>query len=70
MKPVCVRFITLSCMMGFEYNLAQKIIMTRQCIENNRHISRPKVNVTVKLCIGFSETCSYAIHNFVMNDGI
>ena len=47
MKPVCVRFITLSCMMGFEHNLAQMIIMTGQCVANKNHVAGSKVKVTV-----------------------
>ena len=46
-KPVCVQPITLLCIVEFENNLAQMIIMTRQCVTNNNHVSRSKFKVTV-----------------------
>ena len=46
-KPVHVRPITLLCIVGFENNLAQMIIMIRQCAANNNHVDRLKVKVTV-----------------------
>ena len=33
MKLVHVRTITFSCMVGFENNLAQMIVMTKQCVK-------------------------------------
>ena len=62
MKLVHVRNIFLSCMVGFENNLVQMIIMTEQCVMNKNNVVRSKVCVTVRtqtLCIDFSETCSY-----------
>ena len=44
-------------MVGFENNLVQVIIMTKQYAKNKKHIFRSKVYVT--LCIDFSETCAY-----------
>ena len=46
-KPVPVRLITFLCIVGFENNLAQMIIMTRGCVVNKNHICRSKVKVTV-----------------------
>ena len=43
----CVLLIVLSCIMGFENNLAQMIIMTRQCIVYNNHVDRSKFKITV-----------------------
>ena len=62
MELVHVRTITLSCMVGFENNLIQMIIMTKQCVMNKNHVVRSKVYVTVcteTLCIDFSEICLY-----------
>ena len=61
-KLVHVRTIFLSCMVGFENNVVQIIIITKQCVMNKNHVVRSKVYVTVHtltLCIDFSETCSY-----------
>ena len=61
LNPLCVRSITFSCMVGFKNNLAQMIIMTRQCVTNKNQFARSKVKATVcteTLCIGFTE-----IHN-------
>ena len=72
-KPVCVRSITLLCMVGFKNNMAQMIILTRQYVPNKNHVPRSKVKVTVHtytLCTDFSETCSCQTHNFVMHCGI
>ena len=72
-KPVRVRPITVLCVVGFKNNLAQVIIMTRQCVANKIHFARGKVKVTVPtltLCIDFSETCSCPTHNFVIHSGI
>ena len=49
---VCVfqnhgRVITEPYFMGFKNNLAQMIIMTRQCVANKNHVARFKVKVTV-----------------------
>ena len=33
---------------GFENNLAQIILMTRQCVANKNHVARSKVKVTVR----------------------
>ena len=38
-KPVCVQPITLLCIVGFENNLAQMIIMTRRCVANKSHVA-------------------------------
>ena len=60
MKLVHVRTITVSCMVGFENNLVQMIIMTKQCVMNMNHVVRSKVSFTVctlTLCIDFSEIC-------------
>ena len=44
MKLVHVRTITLSCMVGFENNLLQQmIIVTKQCVMNKNHVVRSKV---------------------------
>ena len=37
----------LSCIVGFENNLAQMIIMTRQCVACKNQVDRSKVKVTV-----------------------
>ena len=47
MKLVHVRTVTLSCMVGFDNNLVQMIIMTKQCLMNKNHLIRSKVYVTV-----------------------
>ena len=47
MKPDRVRPITLLCTVGFKNNLAQIIIMIRQCVANKNRVARLKVNVTV-----------------------
>ena len=44
-KPVRVRPITLLCIVGFEDNSAQIIIMTRQCVANKNHVAGSKVKV-------------------------
>ena len=46
MKLVHVKTIFLSCMVGFENNLVQIIIMTEQCVMNKNHVVRSKVYVT------------------------
>ena len=56
-----VRLITSSSIVAFKHNLAQIIIMTRQCVACKNHVATPKVKVTVNtltLCIGFSKTCT------------
>ena len=40
MKLVHVRTLFLSCMVGFENNLVQIIIMTKQCVMNKNHVLR------------------------------
>ena len=73
MKPVCVRLITLSYMVGFENNLAQIIIMSSRYVMNKNHVTRSKVKVRVRtltLCIGLSETCTCLTHKCVMHSGI
>ena len=58
-KPVRVRPIPLLCMVGFKNNLAQKIIMIRQCVANKNHVAGVKIKVTVRsltLGIDFNET--------------
>ena len=47
MKLVHVRTITLSYIVGFENNLIQMIIMTKQCVMNKNYVVRSKVYVTV-----------------------
>ena len=49
-KPVTggsIRPIALLCMVGFENNLAQMVIMIRGYVANKNHIARLKVKVTV-----------------------
>ena len=48
-KPVSVSVqpITLSCLVGFENNVAQISIMTKQCVANKNHVARSKVKVTM-----------------------
>ena len=61
MQFVLVRTITLSCMVVFENNFVQLIIMTKQCVMKKNHDVRSQVYLTVcnkTLCIYFSETCS------------
>ena len=61
MKLVYVRTLTLSCMVRFENNLIQMIIMTKQYVMNKNHVYRLKIYDTIctyTLCIDFSETCS------------
>ena len=63
----------LLCMVGFENNIAQIIIIERQCIAIKNHITWLKVEVTVgssTLCIGLNETCSCPANNFVVCSGI
>ena len=58
-KPVCVRSMILSCIVGLKNNLARIIITTSRCVANINHVDRSKVKVTVctlTLCIGFTET--------------
>ena len=72
MKPACVQPVTLS-RMGFENNLAQMSIMTKQCVLNENHVTRSKVMVTVRtqtLCVGFSEVCLCLTHYFVKHGKI
>ena len=60
-KLVYVRTITWSCMVGFENNLVQMIIMTKQSVMNKNHVVRSKIYVTVctqTLRIDFHETSS------------
>ena len=55
--------------MGFKTNLAELIIMTRQCVACKSHVARSKVKVkvhTYSLCIGI--LCS--AHNFIRHGGI
>ena len=62
-----------SCMVGSKNNLAQMVIMTRRYVANKNHVPRSKIKVTVRtstLFIGFSETCSYPSHKFVVHSGI
>ena len=67
-----VQPIMLSCMVGFENNVAQMIIMTRMLqeqepccwVKGQGHIRH------LTLCIGFDETCSCLTHNIVMHGGI
>ena len=47
MKLVHVRTIFLSCIVGFEDNLVQMLIMTKQCFMNKNHVVRSKVYVSV-----------------------
>ena len=61
LKLVHVRTITLSCMVGFENNLVQMVILTKQCVMNKNHVARSIIYVTVctqTLCKNFSETSS------------
>ena len=48
-KPICVRPISLLCMVGIENDLAQMIIMTKRCVANKNHVARLKVKVTVRI---------------------
>ena len=50
--PMCVPPITLSCMVGFEINLAQISIMTRRFVANKNHVARSEVKVTVNFLHG------------------
>ena len=43
MKPVHVLSTTLSCLVGFENNLAQMIITTKQCVIDKNHVISSKV---------------------------
>ena len=43
-----VRSITLSCLEGFSYNLAEVITIMRQCVACKRQDPRSKVKVTLK----------------------
>ena len=43
---VCYRI--MSCVVGFENNLEQVIIVTRRCVANKNHVARSKVKVTVR----------------------
>ena len=47
-KPVQVRPINLLCIVGFENNLAQMIIMIRQYVSNKNHVARSKVKATIR----------------------
>ena len=46
-KPVRVGPISLLCIMEFRYDLAQIIIMRRQCVANKNDVARLDVKVTV-----------------------
>ena len=46
-KPVHVLPITLLCMVGFENNLTQMIVMIKQYVTNKKHVTRLKVKITV-----------------------
>ena len=62
-----VQSFTLSCMAVLKINLTEMIITTRQCVMSQNHVTRSKIEVTVRtysLCIGVSETCSCQAHNF------
>ena len=65
MKPVCIQPISLSFVVGFINNLAQMLIMIRQCVANIKHVAGPNVKVT-----GYNEILSYPTHNFVLHGGI
>ena len=47
-KPVPVRPIILSCMVGFENNLVKLIIMTRGCVASKNHVTKSKIKATVR----------------------
>ena len=52
-RPVHVRHITLLCIVGFENNFAQMIIMIRQCVANKSRVGRlyrPRSQSAIKLC--------------------
>ena len=44
-KPVNVGPITLLCIVGFENNMAQMIIMTRGCVANKNRVPSSKFKV-------------------------
>ena len=50
MKPVYVRPIIWTCMAGFENNLVQMVIMTKQFVTNKNHVVRSKVYMYVTVC--------------------
>ena len=73
MKPVRVLPHILLCIVGFENNLGQMIIMTRQCVSNKNHIASSKVKVivcTLALFIGYNESLVYPAHNCVLHGRI
>ena len=47
-KPVPAQPIILSCMVGFVNNLVQMIVMTRGCVASENHVTKSKVQVTVR----------------------
>ena len=73
MKPVSVRPITLSCMVGFINNFVQMIIMTCRCVTNKNFVTSSKIKVivcTLTLFIGYIESLLFPAHTVVLHDGI
>ena len=73
MKPVCVRPVTLSCMVGFEKKMVQMIFMTSRCVANKIYVASLKANVIVRtltLLTDYNESLLYPAYNFVLHDGI
>ena len=60
-------------MFGFINNVAQIIIMTRECVANKNHVTSSKFTVidyTSTLFIDYIKSLLYPAHNFVLHGGI
>ena len=60
-------------MLGFINNVAQMIIMTRECVANKNHVASSKckfIDHTKTLFIGYNKSLLYPTHNFVLHGGI
>ena len=47
MNLVHVRTVTLSCIVGFENNLVEMVVMKKKYVMNKNHVVRPKVYIKV-----------------------
>ena len=60
-------------MLGFMNNVAQLIIIIRECVANKNHVASSKFKVkdhTLTLFIGHNKSLSYPAHNNVLHGGI
>ena len=54
-------------MSGFINNVAQMMIMTRECVANKNHVTSLKFKVII---IGYNKSQLYQAHNFVLHGRI